>query len=76
MRLRDSSWPFGLQSKSSCLPAHALQAKPGWHVLDACAAPGNKTTHVAGLLSAPPALAVLCKASASATISKVHGHGV
>jgi len=37
-----------MQSKASCLPAHALAPKPGWQVLDACAAPGNKTTHVAG----------------------------
>ena len=37
-----------LQSKSSCMPAHALNPEPGWTVLDACAAPGNKTTHLAG----------------------------
>lgn len=37
-----------MQSKASCLPAHALAPQPGWHVVDACAAPGNKTTHVAG----------------------------
>ena len=37
-----------LQSASSCMPAHALAPQPGWTVLDACAAPGNKTTHVAG----------------------------
>ena len=30
------------------MPAHALRPEPGWEVLDACAAPGNKTTHVAG----------------------------
>lgn len=39
-----------LQSKASCLPAHALAAQPGWQVVDACAAPGNKTTHVAALM--------------------------
>ena len=39
-----------MQSKSSCMPAHALRPEPGWEVLDACAAPGNKTTHVAGKL--------------------------
>jgi putative methyltransferase len=37
-----------LQSASSCMPAHVLGPQPGWTVLDACAAPGNKTTHVAG----------------------------
>lgn len=36
------------QSKASCMPAHALAPEPGWDVLDACAAPGNKTTHLAG----------------------------
>lgn len=39
-----------LQSKASCLPAHALAPQAGWQVLDACAAPGNKTTHVAALM--------------------------
>jgi putative methyltransferase len=29
------------------MPAHALAPAPGWTVLDACAAPGNKTTHAA-----------------------------
>lgn len=38
-----------LQSKSSCMPAHALAPQPGWTVIDACAAPGNKTTHLAGV---------------------------
>lgn len=39
-----------LQSKSSCMPARALNPTPAWKVLDGCAAPGNKTTHVAALL--------------------------
>jgi putative methyltransferase len=39
-----------LQSRASCLPARALAPKPGWTVLDACAAPGNKTTHLAALV--------------------------
>ena len=30
------------------MPAHALAPELGWEVIDACAAPGNKTTHVAG----------------------------
>jgi hypothetical protein len=41
-----------LQSKASCMPAHALAPEPGWTVVDCCAAPGNKTTHVAALLAA------------------------
>lgn len=39
-----------LQSLASCMPAHALAPRRGWHVVDCCAAPGNKTTHVASLL--------------------------
>ncbi|GAB4818953.1 hypothetical protein N2152v2_005999 [Parachlorella kessleri] len=40
-----------LQSKASCMPAHALAPQPGWQVVDACAAPGNKTTHLAALMA-------------------------
>lgn len=43
---------FHMQSRSSCMAAHALNPKPGWKVIDACAAPGNKTTHLAG--KSPP----------------------
>ncbi|GFR46288.1 hypothetical protein Agub_g7844, partial [Astrephomene gubernaculifera] len=39
-----------LQSKASCMPAHALAPQPGWTVVDCCAAPGNKTTHLAALM--------------------------
>lgn len=39
-----------LQSKASCLPAHALAPEPGWTVVDCCAAPGNKTTHLASIM--------------------------
>lgn len=46
-----------LQDKASCFPAYLLdpQASQG-SVIDGCAAPGNKTTHLAALLSAqgPP----------------------
>ena len=37
-----------LQSRASALPAAALAPESGWRVVDACAAPGNKTTQVAG----------------------------
>lgn len=39
-----------LQGKASCLPAAALDPKRGWDVVDCCAAPGNKTTHLAALV--------------------------
>ena len=41
-----------LQSKASCMTARALDPEPGWKCVDACAAPGNKTTHLAALISA------------------------
>ncbi|XP_075627236.1 28S rRNA (cytosine-C(5))-methyltransferase isoform X1 [Balearica regulorum gibbericeps] len=39
-----------LQDKASCLPAFLLSPAAGSHVIDACAAPGNKTSHLAALL--------------------------
>ncbi|XP_052170398.1 25S rRNA (cytosine-C(5))-methyltransferase NSUN5 isoform X3 [Diospyros lotus] len=39
-----------LQGKASCMAAVALQPEAGWEVLDACAAPGNKTVHLAALM--------------------------
>ncbi|KAI8555611.1 hypothetical protein RHMOL_Rhmol05G0185900 [Rhododendron molle] len=38
-----------MQGKASSMAAAALQPEPGWEVLDACAAPGNKTVHLAAL---------------------------
>src|SRR5271154_7024552 len=35
-----------LQDKASCIPADLLDVKLGSSVLDACAAPGNKTTQL------------------------------
>lgn len=45
--------PEGLvypQQESSMLAAHILQPQPGSRVLDVCAAPGGKTTHMAALM--------------------------
>ena len=44
------------QSLASCLPARALAPRAGWTVVDGCAAPGNKTTHLAALLAEAEAL--------------------
>ncbi|MBF0331054.1 MAG: RsmB/NOP family class I SAM-dependent RNA methyltransferase [Candidatus Omnitrophica bacterium] len=38
------------QSLASMIPAVILSAGPGEHVLDACAAPGSKTTQVAAMM--------------------------
>jgi NOL1/NOP2/sun family putative RNA methylase len=40
-----------IQAASSMLAGHALQVEPGMRVLDMCAAPGSKTTQVAGLMN-------------------------
>ncbi|TPX31789.1 hypothetical protein SmJEL517_g04980 [Synchytrium microbalum] len=39
-----------LQDKASCFPAFLLNPKPGSIVIDACAAPGNKTSHLSMLM--------------------------
>ncbi|MBO1911051.1 methyltransferase domain-containing protein, partial [Microvirga sp. 3-52] len=36
-----------IQDESSMLPVNALDVEPGMRVLDMCAAPGGKTTHIA-----------------------------
>lgn len=40
-----------IQDRGSCFPAHILSPKANDVVADACAAPGNKTTHVAACLA-------------------------
>jgi len=40
---------YQMQDEASMLIAHLLQTQPGDKVLDVCAAPGGKTTHVAAL---------------------------
>lgn len=39
------------QNKASCIPAVVLNPPTSASVIDACAAPGNKTTHLAALLN-------------------------
>ncbi|MHB8124237.1 MAG: 16S rRNA (cytosine(967)-C(5))-methyltransferase RsmB [Desulfitobacteriaceae bacterium] len=41
---------FTVQDESSQLVAHVLQPCPGQAVLDACSAPGGKTTHIAQMM--------------------------
>jgi 16S rRNA (cytosine967-C5)-methyltransferase len=39
-----------VQGQASQLISHLVAPQPGWRLLDACAAPGLKTTHLASLL--------------------------
>ncbi|KAG0746174.1 hypothetical protein G6F62_005583 [Rhizopus arrhizus] len=39
-----------LQDKASCFPAHVCHPPEGVHAIDACAAPGNKTSHLSALM--------------------------
>lgn len=41
---------YTIQDESSMLVGYAVDPKPGMKVLDACAAPGGKTTHLAELM--------------------------
>lgn len=44
-----------IQDRASCFPAHILNPVPKVDkVIDACAAPGNKTTHLASILQNTP----------------------
>ncbi len=43
---------YATQSRASMLVARALDPQPGERVLDMCAAPGGKTTHIAALMGA------------------------
>ncbi len=42
---------FAAQSRAAMLVARVLDPSPGERVLDLCAAPGNKTTHLAALMN-------------------------
>src|SRR6266851_4446659 len=56
MRNLTSAGLIYLQDEASQMVAHFLDARPGDRVLDVCAAPGSKTTHIGAL--APDALIV------------------
>ena len=59
---------FTLQDESSQLVAPSLRLQPGDKVLDACAAPGGKTTHIAEYLDE--------KAGGQVTALDLHPHKV
>ena len=50
-----------LQDKASCFPAFILAPPSNGYVLDACSAPGNKTTHLASFLNAAGTLVAVEK---------------
>ena len=41
---------FVIQQKASALVSHVLDPKPGEKILDMCASPGGKTSHIAAIL--------------------------
>ncbi|MGI6092794.1 MAG: 16S rRNA (cytosine(967)-C(5))-methyltransferase RsmB [Veillonellaceae bacterium] len=41
---------FQVQDESSMLVAHILNPQPGEYIIDACGAPGGKSTHIAALM--------------------------
>ncbi|QDR80674.1 16S rRNA (cytosine(967)-C(5))-methyltransferase RsmB [Sporomusa termitida] len=42
---------FQVQDESSMVVAHILDPQPGEFIIDACGAPGGKTTHIAALMN-------------------------
>ncbi|HEX2704056.1 MAG TPA: transcription antitermination factor NusB, partial [Solirubrobacteraceae bacterium] len=74
-----SSGRFMPQSRASMLSAHALDPQPGDEVLDMCAAPGAKTTHIAALMRDQGAITAVERhkgraASLQATIARMKVH--
>jgi ribosomal RNA methyltransferase Nop2 len=69
---------YMLQSPSSFLPVMALNPQPGMRILDMCAAPGGKTTHLAQLMRNTGILIAndLKKSRTASLIANIHRLGV
>ena len=69
---------YMLQSPSSFLPVMALNPQPNMRVLDMCAAPGGKTTHMAQLMKNKGCIIAndVNKARAQSLIANIHRLGV
>ena len=57
----DSDGWYQVQDEASMLIAHLLDPQPGDKILDACAAPGGKTTHIATLTGNQASITALDK---------------
>lgn len=69
---------YMIQSPSSFLPVMALNPQPGMRVLDMCAAPGGKTTHMAQLMKNQGVIIAndVNRERAQALIANIHRLGV
>jgi 16S rRNA (cytosine967-C5)-methyltransferase len=63
-----------IQDEASQLVAHVLAARSGDRVLDVCAAPGSKTTHIADLMRTASFHAEASQAESLLVAGDLHGH--
>ena len=72
---------YATQSRASMVPARTLDPEPGERVLDLCAAPGGKTTHLAALMGGEGAVVAVERHAGRAaalrrTCERMHAHSV